>query len=126
MGETFLKLLIQKEVIETQATASQLKENMNNLEQYIATLKSNINTSNEHVKLDVEGLKARGKRNDYTTTNLFKVYQFEPAKNFVRYVKTKKDYYENREDITSEKIMTAGINNYEALLTSRKWNTMLP
>ena len=76
MGETFLKLLIQKEVIETQATASQLKENMNNLEQYIATLKSNINTSNEHVKLDVEGLKARGERNDYTTTNLFKVYQF--------------------------------------------------
>eukprot|EP00957_Ditylum_brightwellii_P014867 1121409-Ditylum_brightwellii.AAC.1 len=48
-GELLLKLLIKKAVMDTQATASHLCENLTNLDNYISTINSNINLFNHHV-----------------------------------------------------------------------------
>ena len=62
VGELQLKFMIKKEVIYTRATASHLRENLTNLETNTTTVNYKVNTFNQHVKLKVEGLKARGER----------------------------------------------------------------
>ena len=59
------------------AKAYHLRQNLANLETYIATVKSKIQTFNQNVKVNMEGIKARGERTDNLITNLFKAYQME-------------------------------------------------
>jgi hypothetical protein len=58
------KLLMQKAIIDTRATASLLRENLSSLDTYMSTVKSNIEQFNKYVKVNWEGLKARGESCD--------------------------------------------------------------
>ena len=64
---------------------------MTNLEAYITKIKYNIDTFNQHLKVNIEGLKARGERTDDLTTNQFKVYHPYSDTEFIRYIKPKKN-----------------------------------
>ena len=108
--EIFFKLLFQKILIFTISTEYHLIENLTNLDPYISTVNSNINTFNKHLKVNVEVLKERVKRTDNIMTKLFKAYNFNLDPEFARYIKTKKDGYDKREEITSKKFMAAAMN----------------
>ena len=96
MGELLFKFLIQNSVIGTISTASHLRENLTNLKTCITTVKYNIGTFNQHVKVNMEDFKSRGERTDDLMTNLFKKYHVASDTEFVRYIKTKKYRYDDR------------------------------
>jgi hypothetical protein len=83
------KLLMQKAVIDTRATASLLRENLSSLNTYMSMVKSNIEQFNKYVKVNWEGLKARGESCDDLMINLFKGYQSASDHEFIRYTKQK-------------------------------------
>jgi hypothetical protein len=121
-GPLLFKLLMQKAIIDTRATSSLLRENLSSLDTYMATIKSNIEEFNEYVKQNYEGLLARGERCDDIMINLFKGYMAASDSEFVRYIKTKKDAYDDGGDLTSDALMTLALNKYEMLKKQDAWN----
>jgi hypothetical protein len=122
LGPLLFKLLMQKAIIDTRATSSLLHENLSSLDTYMATIKSNIKELNEYVKQNYEGLLARGERCNNIMIKLFKGYMAASDSEFVRYIKTKKDAYDDSGDLTSEALMTLALNNYEMLNKQDAWN----
>ena len=59
-GPLLFKLLMQKAIIDTWATASLMREILSNIDSYITTVKSDIEEFNRYVKLNYQGLQARG------------------------------------------------------------------
>ena len=95
VGELLFKLMIQKSIIYTRATSTYLRENLANLDTYMSTVNSDIENFNQYVKVNVDGLKARGERIDDIIINLFKAYQAASYGQFVRYKKKKRDQYDD-------------------------------
>ena len=95
VGELLFKLMIQKSIIYTRATSTYLRENLANLDTYMSTVNSDIENFNQYVKVNVDGLKARGERIDDIIINLFKAYQVASYGQFVRYKKKKRDQYDD-------------------------------
>ena len=60
VGELLFKLLIRKATVDSRSTASHLRDNLATLDVYMTTVKSNIETFNQYVKVNKQGLKARG------------------------------------------------------------------
>ena len=60
------------------ATDCHLREDLANLETYITTVNSNTKTFNQHVKVNVGGLKERGESTYDLMTNLFNSYHVAP------------------------------------------------
>ena len=74
VGDMLFKVLMKKAVINTQATYPHLGENLNNLKSYTTTVNSNIDTYNQHVKVNAKGINSRGDMIDDLTKILFKAY----------------------------------------------------
>ena len=125
-GSLFFKLLMQKAIVDTRATASHLRENLTNLDTYITTIDSNIQLFNQYVKVNREGLRARGESTDDLMINLFKGYMNAADRDFVEYIKLKKDQYDEGGEIDAEQLMTLALNKYENLLTENKWKALSP
>lgn len=125
-GSLFFKLLMQKAIVDTRATASHLRENLTNLDSYISTVDSNIQLFNQYVKVNKEGLKARGESTDDLMINLFKGYGNAGDREFVQYIKLKKDQYDEGADIDADKLMQLALNKYENLIAEDKWKAMSP
>lgn len=121
-GPLLFKLLMQKAVIDTRATASLLRENLSSLDTYMPTVNSNIEDFNKYVKNNYEGLRARGERCDDIMINLFKGYESASDSEFVRYIRAKKDKYEDGDDMEPEQLMTFALNKYESLVKNGRWN----
>jgi hypothetical protein len=83
------KLLMQKAIIDTHATASLLHENLSSLDTYMSMVKSNIKQFNKYIKVNWEGLKARGENCNDLMINLFKGYQSASDCEFVNCIKQK-------------------------------------
>jgi hypothetical protein len=94
-GIMLFKLLTRKANTDTRATASQLRENLTNLHLYMSTVDSNIELFNQHVKVNRDGMTARGESIDNLTMNLFKAYLCVTDRDFVRYTRNKKDSYDD-------------------------------
>ena len=88
VGEFLFKLIINKAIIDTRATANHLRENITNLDTYMSTVNSGIEKFNLYVKVKVDGLESRGEHTDNLMTNLFKAYQLSSDGEFVRYINT--------------------------------------
>ena len=73
--ELLFKLIMQKAVIDTRAKATYLRYNLTNLDTYMSTVNSDIYNFNQYVKVNVDGLKARGYCTDDFIIYLFKSYQ---------------------------------------------------
>ena len=121
-GPLLFKLLMQKAIIDTRATASLLRENLSSLDTYMAKIQSNIEEFNKYVKVNWEGLKAHGECCDDLMINLFKGYQAASDREFVRYINQKKDAYDDGSNLTPEQLMTFALNKYEVLTKQDLWN----
>jgi hypothetical protein len=69
-GIMLFKFLTQKSNTDTRATASQLRENLTNVDSYMSTVDLNIELFNQHIKVKWDGLTARGESSDDLTINL--------------------------------------------------------
>ena len=87
VDELLLKLMVKELVIDTMEIATYLRDNLTNLDNYMSTVNSDTEKFNQYVKVNIDGLKARGERTDDLMINLFKSYQVASDGEFVRYIK---------------------------------------
>ena len=113
-------------MIDTRDTATQYCTNLSSLDVYMATVNSDIKKFNEYVKLNYTDLTDRGEWCDDLVANLFKGYTASAYREFLRYVKTKQDAYDDGEDITSDKLVTLALNKFEILSDSSQWKSKSP
>ena len=92
----------------------------------MSTVNLDIEKFNQYVKVNVDGLKSRGEKMYDIMINLFKEYQVESDRNFVRYINIKRDQYNDGYNISPYKLMTSALNKFEILRKYNKWNTMSP
>ena len=88
MGDLVFKILMKKVVINKRATTTYLKENFTNLDTHMYKV-SDIENSNQYMKVNMDSLKERGEQMDDLKTKLFEAYQVASDGEFVRYIKTK-------------------------------------
>jgi hypothetical protein len=125
-GIMLFKLLMRKANTDTRATASHIREKLTNLDLYMSTVDSNIELFNQHGKVNRDGITARGESNDDLTINLFKAYLCLTDRDFVRYMRNKKDSYDDGEYFTVEKTLTMSLIKFQILKDSGKWNSLSP
>jgi hypothetical protein len=125
-GIMLFKLLMIKANTDTRAMASQLREKLTNLDSYMPMVDSNIELFNQHVKVNRNGLTARGESSDDLDINLFKAYLCVTDRDFVRYMRNKKDYYYDGEDFTVEQLLTMSLIKFHILKDSGRWNSLSP
>jgi hypothetical protein len=122
IGVLLSNLLVRKSNMDTQATASQLRAYLVNLDSYISTINSNIELFNQHVHINHDGLTARGGSSDYLITNSFKACLCVTVCNFSCYICNKKYEYYDGEDFSLDQLLTMFLVKFQILKDSRKWN----
>lgn len=125
-GPLLYRYMMAKASVDTRATLSFIRENLSNLDTYIATVGSNITIFNEYVKRQRLSLKARGGVTHDLLTNLWKAYQNVSDRDFVEFIKRKKDAYDEGEDFTPDSLMIAAENKYRTLIQEERWNSLSP
>lgn len=83
----------------------------------------NVEKFNIHVNLLLDSLLAQGETTTDLLHYLFKAYEAVLDKEFVRYMKSKREKYEEGEDITAQKLMVLASNKYKLLVEWVEWNT---
>ena len=83
LGSLILKLIMNKTIIDTRATSAAFGSDLSNLDSFMSSYNSNIDTFNTHVNHTVGILQARGERVDDLLTNLLKGYKIAPDVKFV-------------------------------------------
>ena len=78
------------------------------------------------MKVNVYGLNSRVNITDDPIINLFKAYQVAYNGEFVRYIKTKIDQYDDSYNLSTDKIMTSALNKFYIARKGNKWNFMPP
>ena len=76
--------------------------------------------------MNVDGLKARGKRMGDLMIKIFKAYQVKSDDEFVRYIKSKRDEYDDEYNISIDKLTTSVLKKSEILQKHNKWKSMSP
>jgi hypothetical protein len=125
-GIMLFKLLMRKANTDTRATASQLRENLTNLESYMSTIDWNIELFNQHVKVNCDGLTTRGESSDDLTVNLFKAYLCVTDRDFVRYMRNKKDACDDGDDFTVEQLLIMSLIKFQIIKDSGNCNSLSP
>ena len=125
-GSLFFKLSMQKAIVDARATSSHMRENLTNLDTCITTIDSDIAKFNQHVKVNREGLKARGETTDDLMINLFKGYLNAADREFVEHMKLKKNACDDGDDITADQLMSLALDKFENLRTEGKWMALSP
>ena len=92
----------------------------------MSTVNSDFEKFNQYVKVHVGSLKARGQRTDNLMINLFKAYYLASDCEFLRWVKTNLDQYEDVYNISIDELMTSTLNKFEILRKVKRWNSMYP
>jgi hypothetical protein len=125
-GPLLLKLILNKEIIDSQATSANLREQLTTLDSYMALADCNVELFNQHVKEVVAGLRARGESTDELVVNLFKAYRVVGDSEFSRYMKNKRDAYDDGEYVQPDPLMPVALAKSQSLIESGVWNMMSP
>jgi hypothetical protein len=125
-GPILFKLLTQKAVVDTRSTTNYFRENLSSLDTYMASINSDIVEFNNYVKLNRDGLLARGEGCDDLMVNLFKGYAAAGDDNFVKYMADHKTKYDDGEDYTPEQLMQLALNKFTNLTCSKQWGALSP
>ena len=121
IGTLMFKLIMNKTIIDTRATAAAFRRDLSNLDIFMATCNSNIELFNEHVNTAVEGLKARDERVDDLMTHLFKGYKIANDIKFVAYIELQETQYMQGSDLSTDLLMTQALNDYNTKIISNTW-----
>ena len=121
VGTMIFKLIMNKTIIDTRATAAAFRRDLSNLDIFMATCNSNIELFNDHVSTAVDGLKARDERVDDLMTHLFKGYKIASDIKFVAYIELQETQYMQGSDLTTDLLMTQALNDYNTKIISNTW-----
>jgi hypothetical protein len=121
-GTCLLKVVIRESHIDTNATTRIIREELTKLDTYIVSIDSDIIKFNEHVKDLLNKLKSRGATTHDLLANLFKAYKAVSDKQFVKYIDSKKNDYDEGKDITSNQLMLLAANRYKTMKQDQEWN----
>ena len=91
----------------------------------MSTVILDIEKFNQYVKVNVDGLKARGDFTYDLVINLFKAYQVASEGGKFRYIK-KGDQLDDGNNIYEDELMTSDLKKIEILLKDNKWNSIYP
>jgi hypothetical protein len=125
-GPLLLKLILKKAIIGSRATSANLREHLTTLDAHMATVDCNVELFNKHVKEVVTGLRARGESTDELVVNLFKAYHVVGGSEFSRYMKNKRDAYDDGEDVQTDPLMSVALAKSQSLIEYGVWNMMYP
>ena len=90
-GVLLLKVIISASHINTNATTATIKDKLGSLDLCLPTIVSDISKFNVHVQLLVDGLQTCGETTTDLLNHLFKGYMAASDKEFVNYIKRKKE-----------------------------------
>ena len=99
------KLLMSKAMVDTRAIASYLRENLVSLDTCMVIVHSNVELFNLHIKDNRQELKARRESTNDLIINLFKRYMAASNKEFTKYIRSKKDEYDEGKIISEDRLM---------------------
>jgi hypothetical protein len=125
-GPLLLKLILKKAIIDSRTTSANLREQLTTLDSYMASVDCNVELFNQHVKEVVAGLRARGESTDELVVNLFKAYRVVGDSEFSRYMKNKRDAYDDGEDVQPDPLMSVALAKSQSLIESGVWSMMSP
>ena len=81
----------------------------------MSTVNLDIENFNQYVKVNVDGLKSRGKKMYGIMINLFKEYPLASDGEFVRYINIKRYQYNDGCNISPDNLMTSTLNKFKIL-----------
>jgi hypothetical protein len=125
-GPLLLKLILKKAIIDSRATSANLQEQLTTLDSYMVSVDCNVELLNQHVKEVVAGLRAMGESTDELVVNLFKAYRVVGGSEFSRYMKNKRDAYDDGEDVQPDPLISVALAKSQSLIESGVWNMMSP
>ena len=121
-GVALLKIILRESHLDTNATISTLKTRLSSLDVYMGQCNSDIIKFNEYVKVTLGELHARGEHTSDLLVNLFKGYRAAADPEFVRYINTKKEQYDdNTTAYTPDELMLLAANKYRLLIEENEW-----
>jgi hypothetical protein len=120
-GIAFLKSIISESHVDTNATLRLLRARLNNLDEYMSTVDSDITKFNQHVNNLLDSLAARGAKTEDLLSNLFKGYAATSDKSFCTYIKKKEEDYDEGKVIPPVELMFLAENKYKAMVEGKIW-----
>ena len=105
------------------ATVTNIRENLAQMDTYMASIKSNITQFNEYVNGQVRALEARGQSSTYTWMNLMRGYRMDNDHTFTQYIELKNNTYEEEGKMTVDEIMNISEIKYKTLMQRGVWNS---
>jgi len=114
-GVTYLKLLLQRAEVDTRATASYIRKNLTQLDQYMSReAKNNITKFNKYVNDQLNTLSTRGESSNDILINLLTGYMACSDRKFTEYIEKWKDEYEDGEHVCHLDLMQKAERKYQA------------
>ena len=113
-------------VVDVRATASLMRTNLSEFVKYMELVHCDISKFNEYVKLNHEGLHARGELCPDLMIHLFNTYQSVSGKQCRTYINLKKIAYDEKAAISLEQLMSLALGQNTIISKSGKWNTKTP
>ena len=95
---------------------------LSNLDEYLTETSNDILNLNNHVRMLIDSLTARGETTQDPLTNLFRAYAACSDSTFVKYVADIQTKWEDGEELTPEKVMDRVSNKYKIMKTKEVWN----
>jgi hypothetical protein len=111
------KIIMRLAIINTVATMQVLRDNLNNLGVFAATVNGDINKINGKFDKNYTQLLARGANVDNPVRLLFEAYHVVPCYNFKMYIRRHYDDYLDSKliNLTHEALMTSALRKYDWL-----------
>ena len=125
-GPLLFKHFMFKTVIDTRATVTSYRKLIGHLDSFMTKCNFDIDQFNSHAKKLILNLKSRGERTDEAMVNVFEAYEIVPDQEFNRYIKGKRDDYDEGRNITLESLMNSAKSKYDILKEAGTWNALSP
>jgi hypothetical protein len=122
------KIIMRLATINTVATTQVLRDNLNNLGVFAATVSGNINKINGEFDKNYTQLLARGANVDDPVGLLFEAFHVVPCYNFKTYIRRHYDDYLDSKliNLTHEALMTSALRKYDWLRMKGQWGAKSP
>ena len=122
-GACYLKVIIGKSMIDTDATINTLRIQISNLSTKMVELKYNVKEFNSYVAVIRNSLLVRGEEVPELVINLFKAYLVVNDDEFVRYMRIKKDASDDGNRPSVDELLAVAENKYTAMVEDGSWKT---
>ena len=121
-GLCLLKIVIRESYLDSNATTGMIREQLSNLHMHMPNVNNDITRFNNHVKMLLLALKARGERTLDLLTNLFKAYAVCNDKEFTGYIKDlRTDHDMGTRVLNPKTLMYYAEKKFKIMVTTKTW-----